>query len=106
VTILVEILVTKDCPHEDAAINLVGLAAQAIGVTPQLQLLEVSTLERARQRGFTGSPTIRVNDTDVDPAPSDQDRPRLACRVYQTTHGPSMVPEFDLIRVALRGAHC
>jgi hypothetical protein len=103
---LVEILVTKDCPHEDAAINVVGAAAQAIGVIPQLVLLEVSTLDQARQRGFAGSPTIRVNGIDVDPAPRDQYRPRLACRVYRTTHGPSGVPEFDLIRAALEDARC
>lgn len=86
------------------SINLVGVAAQAVGVIRQIRLLEVSTLEQARQRGFAGSPTIRVEGIDVDPIPRDHVRPRLACRIYTTTHGPSGVPEFDLIRAALENA--
>jgi len=105
VVILVEILITEDCPNEDAAINLVGMAAEYVGVAPRLQLTEVGDLNQAEQHRFVGSPTIRVNGRDIAPAAESQQEASLACRVYATTNGLSGVPELALIRVALEEAH-
>ena len=105
VVILVEILITEDCPNEDAAINLVGMAAQYVGVAPRLQLTEVGDLNQAEQHRFVGSPTIRVNGRDIAPPAESQQEVSLACRLYDTTEGLSGVPELTLIRVALEKAH-
>ena len=105
VVILVEILITEDCPNEDAAINLVGMAAQYVGVAPRLQLTEVGDLNQAEQHRFVGSPTIRVNGHDIAPPAESQQEVSLACRLYDTTEGLSGVPELTLIRVALEKAH-
>ena len=42
---LVEILVTPDCPNMDAALALVGKAARKLAVVPIVRLVEVSTME-------------------------------------------------------------
>ena len=39
---IIEILVTKDCPHEDTAIDLVGMAANVLNVTPQVTVIEIA----------------------------------------------------------------
>ena len=104
VVILVEILITEDCPNEDAAIHLVGMAAELIGVAPRLRLTEVADLNEAEQHRFVGSPTIRVNGRDIAPPAEGQEEVSLSCRVYGTTRGLSGVPEFALIRAALERA--
>jgi uncharacterized protein len=101
--IVVEVLVTDNCPHEDDAINLVTMAAQGTGVTPRLTLIEIHDLEQAEQQQFLGSPTIRINGSDIAPPTTDH-AASLACRLYHTTHGLSGVPELDLVRTALENA--
>jgi hypothetical protein len=100
VTVLIEILVTKNCPREDAALRLVGIAAQMTGVAPQVMLLEVGDLDGARRRTFTGSPTICVNGQDIAP-PSNPDAASLACRDYSTDHGRSDIPPLPLLLNAI-----
>jgi hypothetical protein len=99
---IVEILVTTDCPNEDAAIDLVGVAASALKMTPKVMLVEVTDLSEARQQRFPGSPTIRIDGRDVSP-PSGAEA-SLSCRTYATSHGPSGVPEFGLLIAALERA--
>ena len=101
--IVVEVLVTENCPHEDDAISLVTMAAQETGVTPRLTLIEIHDLEQAEQQHFLGSPTIRIDGSDVAPFAEGQ-AASLSCRLYNTTHGQSGVPELDLVRAALENA--
>ena len=101
--IVVEVLVTENCPHEDDAISLVTIAAQETGVTPRLTLIEIHDLEQAEQQHFLGSPTIRIDGSDVAPFAESQGT-SLSCRLYNTTHGQSGVPELDLVRAALENA--
>ena len=46
-----------------------------------VELREVLTDEEAETLRFPGSPTIRVDGRDVDPAGAEA-RPALACRIY------------------------
>ena len=101
--IVVEILVTKDCPHEDEAVRLVGTAAQASGVTPQVMLIEVPSTEEAERKAFAGSPTIRVNGHDIAPPPEPHPA-SLACRIYLTRRGASGVPSLHQLLAALARA--
>lgn len=100
VAVLVEILVTKNCPREDAALRLVGMAAQLTGAAPQVMIIEIGDLAEARRRAFTGSPTIRVNGQDVAP-PSNPDAASLACRDYATDHGRSDIPPLPRLLEAI-----
>ena len=101
--IVVEILVIKDCPHEDEAVRLVGTAAQASGVIPRVMLVEVGSTAEAERRNFAGSPTIRVNGYDVAPPPEPHPA-SLACRIYPTRHGASAVPPLHQLLAALARA--
>ena len=99
---VIEILVTRDCPYEDAAIDLVGMAASALKMTPKVMLIEVADLAEAQQHQFAGSPSIRVDGRDVSP-PTRAD-PSLSCRTYATSHGSIGVPELGLVIAALESA--
>lgn len=98
---LVEILVTRECAHEDAAIDLVGTAAAELHVQPKVILIEIDDLADAEQHRFPGSPTIRINGQDVAPARPDSS---LRCRVYDTPDGPSGLPDPTSVLAALRAA--
>jgi hypothetical protein len=98
--VVVEILVTRECPCEDAAVELVGIAARELGMKPQVMLVEISDLAVAESHRFAGSPTIRVNGVDIAPLPSHA--PALACR-YDPRGGPGM-PTLDRIRSAMATA--
>ncbi len=50
----------------------------------------------AKALRFLGSPTIRVNGTDVEPNPTNA--VGLACRLYANSGG---VPSEEMLRVAL-----
>ncbi|MFL5830210.1 MAG: thioredoxin family protein [Solirubrobacteraceae bacterium] len=100
VAVLIEILVTKNCPREDAALRLVAMAAQMTGVAPQVMLVEVTDLAEARRTAFPGSPTIRVNGRDVAPA-AMPDAASLRCRDYPTDHGRSDIPRLSQLLEAI-----
>ena len=56
----------------------------------------------AQRLKFPGSPTIRVNGSDVDPTGADQMAAALTCRVYHLEDGRfSPVPSKEMIRRAL-----
>lgn len=102
VAVLIEILATRNCPREEAALRLVGMAAQMTGVAPQVMLVEVADLAEARRTAFPGSPTIRVNGRDV--APPSSDTATLGCRDYPTDHGRSDVPALPRLLEAITEA--
>jgi hypothetical protein len=100
VAVVVEVLVTRSCPQEDAAIRLVGITAHALGMRPRVELIEISDLDHAEQYGFVGSPTIRVNGRDVAP-PAETASVSLSCRQYETGRGLRGVPNHQQLQAAL-----
>ncbi len=69
--------------------------------TADVIVREVRTQEEAEALGFPGSPTIRIDGVDVDPAGSGA-RARLACRIYHVDGRPSPVPSREQLEAALR----
>lgn len=100
---LVEILVTPGCVHEDAAIDLVGGVALELAIAPLVRLVEIGSLDQARRYRFLGSPTIRVDGGDVDLPPGER-HPALSCRLYATAGRRAGVPDRRLVRAALIAA--
>ena len=62
---------------------------------------EVRSDAEAEALGFPGSPTIRVDGRDVDPAGAGS-RPALTCRVYYLPDGRvSPIPSREALEAAL-----
>src|SRR5438093_11555776 len=100
---LVEIMVVEGCPHEEAAVDLVGTAARRLGVRPIVDIVEVASLAEAASLGYVGSPTIRVDGIDVAP-PATGTGPAIGCRVYRTPRGLGGAPDLRLVCDALPAA--
>jgi hypothetical protein len=98
----IQFLYFEDCPsHEDALERLQSIMA-AENVQAKIQVSKVETEDEAVALRFTGSPTIRINGTDIDPVPEDTPY-NLSCRVYRHENGRfSPLPSENMIRSALR----
>lgn len=98
----IELMVVPDCPHGDAAAQLLRQALDDIGLPgAEFETTVVSTSEEAVRRGFGGSPSFLADDVDLFGAiPVGA----LACRVYPTDAGRAGVPALRDLRQALKRA--
>ena len=96
----IELLVVQDCPHEAAAAELITTAVAHTGVKATITYTIIASEDQARQRGFIGSPTILLNDSD--PFARLEAPVALACRLYSTPDGLRGVPTLRDLRQALK----
>jgi hypothetical protein len=97
----VELLYFEGCPgHDDVLPRLRVLA----GDRAEIELRRIESVEDAEAHRFLGSPTVRVNGTDVDPDARDRRDFGMKCRLYRTNDGQSHAPPDDWIRRALDDA--
>ncbi len=99
----VELLYWDGCPSHPQALAELRAAMGELGLDPDaVHVREIATDDDADAERFTGSPTIRVDGTDVQ----ETDEPTgLTCRVYHRRDGRiSPVPDPDDLRDALRAA--
>jgi hypothetical protein len=99
----VELLVVPDRPNESVALSVLRLAFVRVGLaTHPVRTTVIASQEQAQERGFVGSPTIRING--VDPFGIAGQSPAYACRVYATPAGLSGVPPLGEVISALTAA--
>ena len=95
----VELLYWRGCPsYPQAQLLLTDVLA---GRDAVVELREVHTDEEAAALQFPGSPTIRVDGRDVDPAGAGSSPP-LTCRIYHLPDGRvSPIPDRQQLERAL-----
>ena len=100
----IEFLYWEDCPSHPQAWKLLQEVMGELGVEAAVEQIEVVTDDDAERLEFPGSPTIRVNGVDIDPAGASQMGAALTCRIYRLQDGRfSPVPSKEMIRQALAG---
>jgi hypothetical protein len=100
----IEFLFWRDCPSHPEAMERLQQVLGEMGIETPIEQIEILTDEDARRFDFPGSPTIRVNGADVDPAGAAQMGTALTCRVYRLDDGRfSPVPSKEMIRRVLGG---
>ena len=86
------------CPNWETTDKILSeLVAEGWDMTVEYELID--TYEKAKERGFSGSPTVLVNG--VDPFAHDSTAPGLACRIFQTETGPDGSPSIHQLRRAM-----
>ena len=97
----IEFLYWEDCPSHPQARRLLQEVLSEMGVEAAVEEIEVLTDEDAERLAFPGSPTIRVNGVDIDPAGAAQMGTALTCRVYVLDDKRySPVPSREMLRQA------
>ncbi len=95
----VELYYFEGCPNHKPALACVQSVLIEQGIAAEVTEIEVPDAETAKAVGFLGSPTIRVNGLDIDPASRAAIDTGFACRRYAEG-----LPSEDMIRAALREA--
>lgn len=96
---LIELLYVPGCPNHEPALNRLRHVLQSQSLEVPIRELPVHDETMARSLRFPGSPTIRVNNQDVEP--EGRGNPALACRLYSNGTG---VPSEEAIRRAVSAA--
>ncbi len=97
----VSFLYYEECPSHDLALERLREVMAEESITAEVEVIKVESEEQARQLRFVGSPTIRVDEQDIDP-PCDSPY-ALTCRAYHLEDDRiSPLPSKDMIRRALR----
>jgi hypothetical protein len=98
----IELLYWEGCPsYPEARETLQGVLDRR-GVPAEIEMHEVTTEDEAEALRFPGSPTIRIDGRDVDPAGASAP-PALTCRIYHLPDGRvSPVPSREQLEEALR----
>jgi len=98
----IEILAFADCPNVGQAWSNVQQALEAEGLSASVSYVEVDTPEAAIAHQFLGSPSVRINGSDVEGGADERFRYGLTCRTYANGGAPVGAPSVEMIRGALR----
>lgn len=99
----IELLWWEGCPSWKQALEELEAAVAAVGLDPaRIVVREIDDFAHAELEDFVGSPTVRVDGTDIVP-PHEGEAPSLSCRVYRLRDGrASPTPDPEDLREALR----
>jgi hypothetical protein len=100
----VELLWFADCPNHPAARRMLREAIEETVPGTPIRDIDATDPVVAERVRFPGSPTIRVDGTDVDPSYRDPGDYTPRCRLYRTADGLRGLPERDWLVNALRAS--
>lgn len=98
----IELFYWEGCPSHPEAKELLEQLLAERGMEVEVELREVRTQQEAEVLRFPGSPTIRIDDRDIDPAGAAAP-PAMTCRIYRLPDGRvSPIPSREQLEEALR----
>ncbi len=92
----IEVLFVPGCPNYQPAVERINQVLASESLEAEICGIPVNTNADAKDLHFPGSPTIRINGDDVEPAPPGA--PALSCRLYETGGG---LPSEEVVRRAV-----
>jgi hypothetical protein len=97
-----EVLYIRGCPNHRPAVEQVFSVLDEMGIAETVYEIPVETIEQARTLGFPGSPTIRIDDEDIEKdAQGGVVGFSISCRTYIEQGKLSGIPSRELIRRAI-----
>lgn len=101
----IEVLYFDGCPNHKPAVERVQEGLKAEGISAHISEVHVRDQATAEEIGFMGSPSIRVNGLDVEPAARAAHEYGMMCRTYIVDGRREGCPSLEMIRQAIRGAN-
>jgi hypothetical protein len=98
---VIEVLYVEGCPNYRGALGLVERVRAELSIDAELRTTLIRDQVAAEQARFPGSPTVRVDDRDVEPGSEPPAEYTLACRLYRLQHRFAGQPEERWVREAL-----
>jgi hypothetical protein len=97
----IEMLYFEGCPNHERLRERLPVLLKVARVATEPSLREITTQQHAERERFLGSPTLRVNGHDVEPAADDRTDYGMKCRIYRTPEGLTGLPADRWILAAL-----
>jgi hypothetical protein len=97
----IEILYFEGCPNHERLCERLPALLKVAGIATEPALREITTQHEAERERFLGSPTLRVNGHDVEPAAADRTDYGMKCRICRTPEGLTGLPADRWILAAL-----
>jgi len=97
----IDILYFDGCPSWRRAADDVRRILSEFTIDATVRHVPVETEADARRLGFLGSPTVRVDGVDVDPAARNAATFGLQCRIYESGGRLVASPPVSWIKAAL-----
>ena len=94
---MIEILYFEGCPHYQSTLDLAREVVAELGLEAEIREVKVETPEEAERERFLGSPSVRVDGSDIEPDARSRGDFALSCRMY----AGSGVPPRELLVAAL-----
>ena len=98
---VIEVLYVEECPNYLGALGLVERVRAELGSDAELCTTLISDPAAADQAQFPGSPTVRVDDRDVEPGSEPPAEYTLARRLYRLEYRFAGQPDERWVREAL-----
>jgi hypothetical protein len=98
----VEVLYVADCPTHPVAVKLVKQVLATEGVVAEIHQVLVRDEGMAKELGFCGSPTIRINGRDVAGESQNAQSFALSCRLYPGSKQIGLPPVEMVHRAVLK----
>ncbi len=100
----IEVLYFAGCPNHEPAVALVRRTVEQAGVAAQIEQIDVQSHAQALELGFLGSPSIRIDGRDIEPAARASTDYGMMCRTYSVQGRSEGLPPRELLLAAIREA--
>jgi hypothetical protein len=95
----IEVLYFENCPNHLPTVERIRTVMREEGCRADLREVLVPDVATALRVNFLGSPSVRVNGVDIEPAAKGRKDFGMMCRRYVDG-----IPSHELIRAAVRSA--
>jgi hypothetical protein len=100
----IEILYFDGCPNHGPATKLVHQVLQEVAISAEVLEVNIPDAATAKSTRFLGSPSIRVDGLDVEPAARSAREYAMSCRTYITNGRIQGLPSRELVGQAVKQA--
>lgn len=100
----IQVLYFDGCPSHEALLPRLREILAELDAEADIELRHIETLDQAEQERFLGSPTVRIDGADVEPAAVERADFGLKCRLYRSENGASGLPPEQWLRDAIESA--
>ena len=97
----IELLYFEGCPNHLPTMEILREILESLCCRDQIRQVEVSTQAEAEAIRFVGSPSIRINGSDIEPWARTTKDFGLSCRTYLDGPQHRGVPSRELLRRAI-----
>jgi len=94
----IEVLYFEGCPNHMPAMEILREALNSLSRHDEIHPVEIQTQAEAEAIGFVGSPSIRINGSDIEPWTRTARDFGLSCRTYVNGSHYDGVPSREVLR--------